>query len=78
MVIDDPEISVFEKTFSGYLKQVRDLDPLLMEDSLGISLNKDEIVIPLLHEKLFLFGFFLQFENFCLTFLFPLVSCGVD
>ena len=51
MVIDDPELSVFEKTFSGYLKQVRKLDPLPMKNSLEISLVKDEIAVPLVHKK---------------------------
>ncbi len=48
------KFSVFEKTFSGYLEQVNNLDPGSLRDRLGINLNEDEIAVSVLNRKYFI------------------------
>lgn len=51
---DNSGLSVFEKTFSSYLEQIESIDLHGKKERLGISLDNDNIIVPLLNEKYYI------------------------
>ena len=48
---DHYQSSVFEKTFAFYLEKIDSIDPELLKENLGVSLDGKRITIPLLNKR---------------------------
>lgn len=44
-------LSVFDRTYYNYLKQLNDLIPQLSEERLGVSISGDKVIAPLLNKS---------------------------
>jgi len=51
---DNLKLSVFEKTFTGYLEQLEDVNPQSLLEKLDVSLWEKGIVVPLLNNKYYI------------------------